>query len=85
MEKGCGYNNRDNISRDEASQPERLMISFYYDRQQWMEEGYRWIKMQSAFFYADNGMLASTNLVWIQTAFDTLTDLFDWVGLNTNV
>ena len=30
-------------------------------------------------------MVASTNLGWLHTAFDTLTGLFDWVGLKTNI
>ena len=30
-------------------------------------------------------MLAYTIPIWLQTTFDTLTGLFDWVGLNTNV
>ena len=30
-------------------------------------------------------MVASTNTGWIQTAFDTLMGLFNWVGLRTNV
>ena len=41
--------------------------------------------MQAALFYADNRMVASTNPVWFQTVFDTLTGLFDWLGLNKNV
>ena len=30
-------------------------------------------------------MLASTDLGWIQSEFDTLTGMFDWVGLQTNI
>ena len=30
-------------------------------------------------------MVASTNPVWLQNAFDTLTGIFDRVGLRTNV
>ena len=30
-------------------------------------------------------MLASTDPVWLQTAFDTPVGLFDWVGLKTDV
>ena len=30
-------------------------------------------------------MVYSTDPVWLQTAFDTLTVLFDWVGLKNNV
>ena len=43
------------------------------------------LKVKEAFLYADNGILASTNLGWIQTVFDILTGLFDQMGLKTNV
>ena len=33
----------------------------------------------------DNGVVASTDPVWLQIAFDTLTGLFGWVGLRKNV
>ena len=36
-------------------------------------------------FNVENGMVASTNPVWLQTAFDTLMGLFDRVGLRTNI
>ena len=29
-------------------------------------------------------MVVSTDLGWLNTAFDTLTGLFDWVGMKTN-
>ena len=41
--------------------------------------------MQAEFFYADDGMVASSNPVWIHTAFEILTGLFDWVRLKNNV
>ena len=40
---------------------------------------------QASLFYADNGMVASSNPHWLQWAFDTLVSLFDRVGLRTNV
>ena len=40
---------------------------------------------QAALFYADNGMVASSNLRWLQWAFDTLVSLFERVGLRRNV
>ena len=43
------------------------------------------MKVKELFFNVDNRMVASTNLGWIQTAFDILTGLFDRVGLKTNV
>ena len=36
-------------------------------------------------FYADEGLVASTDPGWLQSEFDTLTGLFDQVGLRTNV
>ena len=41
--------------------------------------------MWEAIFYADGGMVASTDLGWLQTVFDILTGLFARVGLKTNV
>ena len=43
------------------------------------------MKVKEEFFYADGGMVASTDLGWIQTAFDMLTRFFNQVGLKTNV
>ena len=42
-------------------------------------------RRQAALFYADNGMVALSNLRWLQWAFDTLISLFERVGLRTNV
>ena len=36
-------------------------------------------------FYADNGMVASSDPGWLQGAFNTLVGLFDRVGLQINV
>ena len=36
---------------------------------------------QDALFYADDGMVASSDPLWIQGAFNTLVGLFDRVGL----
>ena len=41
--------------------------------------------MQAVLKYADNMMIDYTNPVWFQTTFDTLTGLFDWGGLKTNI
>ena len=41
--------------------------------------------MKAAFLYADDGLVAPTDLGWLQSAFDTLTGLFDRVGLRKNV
>ena len=41
--------------------------------------------MKAALFYDNNGMVSSTDLGWLQPEFDTLTGIFDWVGLRTHV
>ena len=41
--------------------------------------------MKVSFFYAYDGMLASTYPGWIQLEFDMLTGIFDRVSLRTNV
>ena len=40
---------------------------------------------QAALFYADDGMVASSDPCWLQWAFNTLVGLFDHVGLQTNL
>ena len=37
------------------------------------------------FFYADDGMVASTDPGWPHNIFDTLTLILNWVGLKNNV
>ena len=44
-----------------------------------------WLKVEVALLYADNRIVASIYPVWFHNAFDTLTGLFYWVGLNKNV
>ena len=39
---------------------------------------------QAALFYADDGMVASSDPGWLQGAFNTLVGLFDRVGLRTH-
>ena len=43
----------------------------------WGREG----RHQAALFYADDGMVASSDPCWLQWAFTTLVGLFDCVGL----
>ena len=40
---------------------------------------------QAALFYADGGMVASSEPAWIQGAFNALVGLFDRMGLQTNI
>ena len=83
--EGDGSDGRKNSSSDEASQPARQTIRVCDDRKRWTEGGHTRLKSQSELFYEDNRMTASTRPVWLQTAFDTLKGLFDWVGLKTNL
>ena len=39
----------------------------------------------AAFFYTGDGLVASTEPLWLQLEFDTLTGLFGRVGLHKNV
>ena len=39
----------------------------------------------ATFFYADDGLVVSTDPEWILGAFNTLTGIFDRVGLQTDV
>ena len=41
--------------------------------------------MKAALFYANNGVVASTDPGWLQSEFDFMMELFDRVGLHTNV
>ena len=41
--------------------------------------------MKAALFYAEDGMVTSIDPGWLQLVFDTLTGMFDQVGLQTNV
>ena len=43
------------------------------------------VQSRSTFFYADKGSIALTQSELIQGEFDTLTGMFDQVGLQTNV
>ena len=82
-ERGRG-DYRDDSNVDKAAHPERQKIRTRNDGRWREERGRTWLKLQAAFLYADNRMVSSTNLGWLQTAFDTLMGLFDRVGLKTN-
>ena len=51
------------------------------DGRQRAEERHKRLTVKAAFFYADYGMVESTDLGWIQSAFDTLKGMFDQVEL----
>ena len=80
--EGSGADGRDDSSSDEAGHPERRTIGVHDDRRRRKEEGHTRMKVQAEFFYIDNGMVASTNPGWLNTAFDMLTGLFDRLELN---
>ena len=79
--EGGGSSNEDG----DAAQTAGRKIRERDDRRQWAEEGHARLTVKAAFFYVDNGLVASTNLGWFQSAFDTMTELFNWVGLWENV
>ena len=45
----------------------------------------RTVQRMASFFYAGDGLLALTQPEWLQWVFDVLMDLFERVGLKTNV
>ena len=55
-----------------------------YDRKQWAEEGHQRLTIKAALFYADDEVVASTDLGWLHSVFDFLTGMFDRVGLQNN-
>ena len=55
------------------------------NRRKWAEEGYQRLTVKVELFYANDGMVASTDPGWLQLAFDMLTGIFDRAGLRMNV
>ena len=43
------------------------------------------LRHQATLFYADDGMVVSSEPAWLQGAFNAMVGLFDRVGLQTNV
>ena len=43
------------------------------------------LTVKPAFFYADDRLVDSTDPGFLQSAFDILTGIFDWVGMWTNI
>ena len=81
-----GASRGDSSNDDEAGQTTAVRtIWIRNDGQRRAVEVHARLTVQAAFFNAYNGMVDSTNLVWLQTAFDTLTGIFDRVGLRKNV
>ena len=50
-----------------------------------VEEGHALMMLKSALFHVDGRMVASTDPLWVQSEFDTLTWIFDLLGLRTNI
>ena len=50
-----------------------------------MEEWHARLTVKAALFYADDDMVASTDLGLIQLEFDTLTGIYEQVGLQINI
>ena len=51
----------------------------------WVEEVHSRLMTKATLLYADDRMVESKDPVWFQLAFDTLTGLFDRVGIQTNI
>ena len=58
----------------------KAVVSGAEERGEHGQEG----RNQAALFYADDGMVASSDPRWLKGAFNTLVSLFDRVGLRTN-
>ena len=57
-----------------------VMVECAEERSGRVQEG----RHQNALFYADDDMVASSDLRWLHGAFSTLVGLFNRVGLKTN-
>ena len=51
---------------------------------EWSRRGQE-VRHQNFIFYTDDGMVASSDPRWFQGGFSTLVELFDRVGLKTNI
>ena len=60
------------------------VAGFIADAEEWGKLGNEG-RHQAALFYADDGMVASSDPQWLQGALNTLVGLFDRVGMQTNV
>ena len=78
-ERDGGYS-----SDDDAEQTTGRTIRARDKRRRRTEEVHKRLKVKTAFLYADDGMVASTDPGWLKTAFDMLTGIFDQAGLKTN-
>ena len=58
-----------------------VMVEGAEERGECVKEG----RHHNSLLYADNGMVALSDLRWLQGAFSTLVGLFDEVGLRNNV
>ena len=83
ISEGAGFDDRYGIIGEKAERPVRQMIRAFNNGRCNMEGGH--MRLKEVVLYADNGMVSSTNPGWLHTAVDTLTVLFDRVGLKTNV
>ena len=73
---GTGGGDRSDNNNDVA-QPSGKTIRARDDGQWRAEEGNVRLKLKVAFFYADEGLVASTDPRWLQYAFNMLTGLFE--------
>ena len=64
-------------NNNDVAQPSGKTIRARDDGQWRAEEGNVRLKLKVAFFYADEGLVASTDPRWLQYAFNMLTGLFE--------
>ena len=69
----------------DAAQTARRKIQEQNDGRRRAEEVHTRLTVKAAFFNGDDNLMASTDSVWLQFAFDRLTGIFDQVGMRPNV
>ena len=82
---GGDSSKNNNNNNNNTAQPASRTIRSRYEGRRWMEDGHTRLKVKELFLYAYDGMVASTNPGWLQTAFYTLTGLFGQVGLKKKI
>ena len=62
-----------------------MIFQEIHDSRWRVEEVHARLMVKATFLFADDRMVESKDPVWFQLAFDTLTGLFDRVGIQTNI
>ena len=82
MELEGGDNSGDEV---DGAQTTGSMIRYRYDGKKRAEEGHQQLMVKAEFLYVDDCMVAYTDPGWLQSAFDMLMEIFDQMGLRTNI